>query len=142
MATGLTRTEEERKLQGRISQLKQDLADAGSPASLTVEVFGGGLSGWGITRLGYKGLEYALKVKDGEKPGFMKKNPKFIQGIVAGAVGLVSGVANLAIPYKFPLSYPRGMALQGSITMLTSGLDRIVDNFPTAPAKALPAAEQ
>ena len=142
MAKALTLSEAEDKLRAKINQLKADLDEAGSPASLTVECFGGGLAGWGVTRGLYKVLDMGLKVKEGEVPGRIKRNAEFTKGCIAGSLGLLTGVANLMVPYKYPLSYPRGMALQGSITMLTSGLDRIVDHFPAAPAAAAPAAMQ
>lgn len=139
--TSLTRTDREQELEAKLKQARRDLVEAGSPASLTVEVMGGGISGWGLTRAIYAGLNAVLKPKPGVEPGFFRKNKEFTKGVVAGVVGLAGGVLNLALPYKFPLSYPRGMALQGSVTMLTSGLDRIVDNFPAPAAPALPAKQ-
>ena len=143
MAKSLAMSEMEEKLQRRIKQLQSDLSEAGSPASLTVEVIGGGLSGWGATRGAYKLMDLLLKVKDGETPGRIKRNPEFTKGCVVAGVGLVGGIASLALPYKYPMSYPRGMALQASITALTCGLDRLVDHFPTAaPTAGAPAAMQ
>lgn len=139
---GITKAELADQLQSKLKKLKSDLAEAGSPASLVVEVFGGSLGGFGLTRGVFKGMDVLLRVKEGEQPGFFRKNPTFTKGLVAGVVGLASGAANLAVPYTYPMSYPRAMALQGSVAMMTMGLDRIIDGFPTAPAAALPPKQQ
>lgn len=143
MARDLTRAEIETKLKAKIAQVKADLQEAGSPASLTVEVLGGGLTGWGLTRAVFKGLDVLLKPTPGQALGFFKTYPQFTKGLVAGAVGLTGGIASLAIPYNYPMTYPRAIALQASQAMLLIGLDRIVDYFPkTQPASQLPPAQQ
>lgn len=124
-------------------ELKAAIREAGSPERLFLGAAGGGLAGYGFTRLLDVGVGKLLEVKAGEKPGFFKSNPALSKGLAIGGAGLAIHVANLAFPYKYPFDLVREMVHQGSAGMVVVGLDRTINNWPKSqPQPQLPQTPQ